>query len=199
MPRWFAVEGVIGAGKTTTVELAAPALDGVRAIVEQIDDHPFLAGYHRDPAAYAFETELVFMALHRYQIGPPPSTDFLTDYTPEKELVFGAATLGEEDLAMLGRIRERVWRDLGPPSLAIFLDVPTEECLRRVRLRGRPYELELGGPFLERLREGYLGRLSDLADRVVRLGLNGTETPAQVARLVCDLIGSEREASPTGF
>jgi deoxyguanosine kinase len=188
MPRWFAVEGVIGAGKTSTVELAAARL-GMQAILERPDEHPLLGVYHQSPEEYAFETELIFMAMHRHEIRRAGDVDdMLSDFAPGKDIIFGALALSDDDLASLKFVDRQLWAAGEGPTAAIFLDVPIAECLRRVRSRGRAYEDDLSRQYLGRLRERYMADLWTLADEVIKVDLDGTETPSEVAGTVCGLI-----------
>lgn len=188
MRRWFAIEGVVGAGKTTTAKLAAGRL-GIQAILEHPDDHPLLRAYQQNPKLYALETELIFMVMHRSYIKEAShAEDLISDFSPAKDMIFGELALHGEDINLLKRVDERLWLGAESPTLAIFLDVPIAECLRRVQGRGRSYETDLNGSYLERLREGYLTCLSTLAKRVVKLELDGDETPSDVAIAVSGLI-----------
>ena len=46
---YIAIEGVIGAGKTTLARKLAATLDAT-LLLEQPDENPFLARFYRDPA-----------------------------------------------------------------------------------------------------------------------------------------------------
>ncbi len=190
MTRWLAVEGILGAGKTTTVELAASQLNAT-AVFEQPDEHPLLDAYFAHPLQFSFETELIFLALHRFRVNAARSTRLLSDFAPGKDLVFGALVLPPDDLAMLGTVQAHLWPGGLRPSLTIFLDVPVEVCVQRVATRGRRHERALTTRFLSKLRDGYLANLEQLGDRVTKVELSGAETPDAVARTVCRLAGEE--------
>jgi len=188
MGRWVAVEGVVGTGKTTTVDLVAGGL-GMEVILEHPDEHPLLGAYHQSPERYAFETELIFMAMHRHHIRQAGLVaDLLTDFAPAKDIVFGALVLGDNELATLKYVHQHLWAGGEKPTMVLFLDVPIVECVRRVKGRGRPYEAALTRSFLERLRERYLTDLNTLGDCVVKVDLDGTETRHEVAKVAADLI-----------
>ena len=62
---YIAIEGNIGAGKTTLAHLLAKRFNA-RLILEQFADNPFLAKFYENPKQYAFPLELFFMA-ERYK------------------------------------------------------------------------------------------------------------------------------------
>lgn len=181
MLKWFAIEGLVGAGKTTTAELIGADL-GIPTILEEIERHPFLDDYYRDPSRFALETELAFMAIHMHQIKHASHLQaIVSDFAPAKNPIYGEVNLSASDAAFLRRTDEQVWEELPRPDIAIFLDVPAETCVERVRLRGRPMEQGLTLEQLEQLRSAYMSGLERLARRVVRLELDGRESPEEVA------------------
>ena len=66
MPRknYVAIEGVIGAGKTTLAMLLAKEW-GAHLKLEVVEENPFLAQFYQDMRGYAFQTQLFFL-LSRY-------------------------------------------------------------------------------------------------------------------------------------
>lgn len=183
---WLAIEGIVGAGKTTTAELVGAGTD-LAPVIERSDQHPFLGDYYRDPARFALETELAFMVLQAHQIRTTDvASGFVSDFAPGKNLIFARMACGDADLSWLESVELRLWRDLPSPELTVFLDVPPNACLGRIAERGRAYEQDLTVPDLDRLRDGYVGALDDLGAEVLTLALDGTESPSEVARAVVD-------------
>lgn len=54
---FIAIEGNIGAGKTTLCELLKEKYNA-KLILEQFDDNPFLPFFYKEPERYAFPVEL---------------------------------------------------------------------------------------------------------------------------------------------
>jgi deoxyguanosine kinase len=184
---WLGVEGIIGAGKTTSAEILGERSTAA-LLIERSDQHPLLGSYYSDPARYAFETELIFMALQAQQVaGSDDSNGFISDFTPAKNFVFARFTCSPADLALLEAIDERLWGNLPKPDLVVVLDVPPQVCLRRIAKRGYGYEENITVSDLERLRVGYMKALSELGAEVQVLSLSGDETPNEVANQVADL------------
>ncbi len=122
-PRWVAIEGLVGAGKTTTAELVGASLTG-SLVLEGIELHPFLDDYYRAPDRFALKTELAFMAIHLHQIKCAAHRQVLiSDFSPAKNPIYGEVNLSVSDVAFLWRTEDYLWQDLQRPDVAIFLDV----------------------------------------------------------------------------
>ena len=60
-PRFIAIEGVIGAGKTTLAQMLSKRRQA-RLVLEEFEDNPFLPKFYEDRERYAFQTQLAFLA-----------------------------------------------------------------------------------------------------------------------------------------
>ena len=58
---FIAIEGVIGAGKTSLATLLAERRKA-RLVLEEFEDNPFLPKFYEDRERYAFQTQLAFLA-----------------------------------------------------------------------------------------------------------------------------------------
>ena len=58
---FIAIEGNIGAGKTTLSQLLAQHFDA-KLVLEEFADNPFLTKFYENPKQYAFPLELFFLA-----------------------------------------------------------------------------------------------------------------------------------------
>lgn len=192
---WLAIEGLVGAGKTTTGSLIAEAA-GLTWARERSEDHTFLTDYYADPARFAIETELAFMLiqLREMKLRDNAVTSVVSDFAPAKNLVFARLRLPREDLALLEAIEARLWRGLPSPDVVVYLDVPSSVCLERIRRRGRQYEQGLSAVDLDRIRDGYRSSLQSLGDVVQELELSGEEPAEEVALRVMTLA----EIEPSG-
>lgn len=186
---WLAIEGLVGAGKTTTAELVGQRTK-LSSVIEPSQDHPFLEDYYRDPRLYAIETEITFMLLQIHLLREPGQADaMVSDFSPAKNLIFARTNSVGEDLSFLAEVDARLWRGLPRPDLAVFLDVPVDVCLDRIAQRGREYEQGIGATDLTRLRDEYVDSLQTLGTAVKSVLLEGTEPPDAVADVVVQLAG----------
>jgi deoxyguanosine kinase len=189
---WLAVEGVVGAGKTTASSLIGES-SGLVMVEERAELHPFLADYYEDPRQFAFETELAFMLIQLRELKTIVAPGgVVSDFAPAKNLIFARLQAGEADVALLETVDARLWRDLPRPDVVVYLDLPLEVCLRRIAERGREYEQGLTLPDLERIEDAYRRSLESLGQEVRKLELDGREPPEEVATGVMDLAGVAR-------
>lgn len=187
---WLAIEGAVGAGKTTTGELLAAAT-GLTWSRERSENHSFLIDYYADPVRFAIETELAFMLLQlrEMKLRDGVAAAAVSDFAPAKNLVFARMWLPPEDLMLLEAIETRLWRGLPAPDRVVYLDVPSPVCLERIRRRGRPYEKGLSVADLDRIKAAYEDSFASLGREVSVLKLTGSEQPAEVVTRVIDLAG----------
>ncbi len=161
-----AIEGCIGSGKSTTARMLADHLScGV--LLEQTADHPFLAEFYSEPSQNALETELGFVLLHYHRLKSAQAEQRLvTDFSPGKDLVFGKMNLQGTDFELFNHVYRALTDRLNKPRVAIYLDLPLELLMERIRKRGRPYEQGIPKSYLEGLRESYFANLSELGQTV---------------------------------
>jgi deoxyadenosine/deoxycytidine kinase len=158
-PRYIAVEGPVGAGKTALAQALAEKV-GARLVGEIVEENPFLRAFHADRKKYAFQAQLFFL-LSRFQQQQALfqqdlfSRSTVAEYLFARDRIFATLTLAPEELALY----ERVYELLGPrvvkPDLVVFLQARTDVLLARVRHRGRDYERSLDAPWLEALSRAY--------------------------------------------
>jgi deoxyadenosine/deoxycytidine kinase len=158
-PRYIAIEGPIGVGKTTLAEIMAERMGG-RLVLETVEENPFLASFYADRRKHAFQAQLFFLLSRFAQQQELFQQDLFTqstiaDYLFAKDRIFAALTLDPNELALY----ERVYDLLGPrivkPDLVVYLQARTEVLLSRVRRRGRSFEHGLDPAYLDALSRAY--------------------------------------------
>ncbi len=158
---YIVIEGNIGAGKTSLVEMISQEFNA-KPILERYKDNPFLPKFYKEPERYAFPLEMSFLA-DRYQqllddIGQYDLfKDFMiADYDRYKSLIFSQVTLQEEEYVLYKRLHEMMYRDMPKPDLYVYLYQNTERLLKNIKKRGRSYEKEIDAGYLEKINQGYL-------------------------------------------
>ncbi|MXZ38112.1 MAG: deoxynucleoside kinase [Holophagales bacterium] len=156
--RYLAVDGPIGVGKTTLVEMLAQRFEGVK-ILEDVDN-PFLEAFYRDRPGTAFQTELYFL-LTRYkqQLDLAQEELFepvrLADYTFAKSRLFAYLNLTDGDLMLFEKLYDLLEPQLSQPDLLIFLTADIDTCMARIHKRRRAIEQNISADYLGELIEAY--------------------------------------------
>ncbi len=158
---YIVIEGNIGAGKTSLVEMISQEFNA-KPILERFKDNPFLPKFYKEPERYAFPLEMSFLA-DRYQqllddIGQYDLfKDFMiADYDRYKSLIFSQVTLQEEEYVLYKRLHEMMYREMPQPDLYVYLYQNTERLLKNIKKRGRSYEKDIDAEYLEKINQGYL-------------------------------------------
>lgn len=157
---FIAIEGNIGAGKTTLAHLLAKHLNA-RLILEEFADNPFLPKFYENPQQYAFPLELFFMAERYKQLKELVHTKDLfqsvtiSDYLFTKCLLFAKVNLTEEEFRLYHKLFDIIKQPLIQPDLIIYLHVPVQKLQKNIRKRNRHYELSIPDEYLFRIQETY--------------------------------------------
>ncbi len=158
-PRFLVVEGPIGVGKTSLVQLLAPRL-GATTLLESAEENPFLPAFYRDMRRAAFQTQMFFL-LHRYRQQQELAQfdlfrqTLICDYLFAKDKIFASLSLDEHELILYGKIHALLEVRVPKPDLVVYLQASTEVLLQRIALRGKPYERDMDRQYLEDLNGAY--------------------------------------------
>jgi deoxyadenosine/deoxycytidine kinase len=157
--RYIAIEGVIGAGKSSLAQKLSTKL-GSSLIMEQFEENPFLEKFYDDRDRYAFQTQMFFL-INRYkqqqQLNQRElfSKYVVSDYIFEKDKIFAYLNLSGEELKLYESIFPLLERDIPKPDLVIFLQSSTDRLMNNIKLRGRKFERNLTRAYLAELSEAY--------------------------------------------
>lgn len=157
--RHIAVEGPIGAGKTSLARRLAERL-GAELLLEQPGENPFLARFYQDMARYALPTQLFFLFQRARQLevlaqpdmfGRPTVSDFLL----EKDPLFARITLSADEFALYQKIYDATRPRAPAPDLVVYLQAQPATLYERVRRRAADFERGIGEDYLALLAESY--------------------------------------------
>ena len=157
--RYIAVEGPIGAGKTSLARRLAERLEA-EAVLEQPGENPFLARFYQDMTRYALPTQLFFLFQRVRQLEPLVQADLfgrpvIADFLIDKDPLFARATLSADELVLYQKIYDAVRPRSPEPELVIYLQARPATLIERVRRRSAGYERGVGEDYLALLAESY--------------------------------------------
>lgn len=180
---YLAIEGTMGAGKTTLATRIASEFNG-KLILEEYepDKNPFLAKFYKEPDKYAFQVEMTFLAL-RYQqlkdkfINLDLFHDFIiSDYYAAKSLVFSRETLLPEEYELFSRFFNIIFSNIPKPELMVYLYLDVEHLQHNIHKRGRDYEQQIEDSYLEHLQQNYFDFIKQQTDmRILILDTNNID------------------------
>jgi deoxyguanosine kinase len=159
--QYIAIEGPIGAGKTSLAERLATRIDAT-AILEE-SENPFLADFYGGRAGAALQAQLFYLLnRHRQQMtvrqGDLFAQTTVSDYLFDKDKIFAYLNLDDNELFIYQRLYDLLSKDVPLPDLVIYLQVPTDVLVRRLRDRARDLERDTLDPdpgYLKELNEAY--------------------------------------------
>jgi len=158
---FIAIEGNIGAGKTTLARRLAGRYQA-RLILEQFADNPFLPKFYLDRERYAFPLELSFLAERYSQLRNTLlnrelfQQAIIADYTITKSQLFARTNLSPDEYELFQRMAEIIRTNLPKPDLLIYLHTPVPKLQQQIRQRGRAYEQRIPDSYLQEIQEAYL-------------------------------------------
>jgi len=172
--RYLAIEGNIGAGKTSLATKMAKDFNA-KLILERFKENPFLPKFYKDPTRFAFPLEMSFLA-DRYQQLLDDLTQYdlfkenvIGDYDGYKSLIFAKITLQEEEYTLYKKLFYMMHKELPNPDLYIYLYQNTERLLENIKKRGRDFEQEIEASYLQKINEGYIEFIRSQASDKIKI------------------------------
>jgi deoxyadenosine/deoxycytidine kinase len=158
---FIAIEGNIGAGKTSLTKLLASE-KSCKLILEQFEDNSFLPKFYNNPEKYSFPLELSFLAERYQQLKSETSQNTLfeqqifSDYFIYKCLIFAQANLAQDEFKLYQEFFNIVISNIRIPDLLVYLYVDIDVLLANIKKRGREYELNIKADYLINIQKGYI-------------------------------------------
>ncbi|WP_019911922.1 deoxynucleoside kinase [Paenibacillus sp. HW567] len=165
---FIAVEGPIGAGKTTLATMLAEKLQ-LPVIKEIVDENPFLDKFYQNMDDWSFQLEMFFLCnrykqledtVNRYIDKGKP---VISDYHIYKNLIFSERTLKGTKREKYRKIYHVLTDDLPKPDIILYIRADLDTLLKRIAKRGRSFEEDIAPAYLEQLIEDYDEAMASLA------------------------------------
>ncbi len=178
---FIAIEGNIGAGKTTLAKKLAIDFNS-RLILEQFAENPFLPKFYDNPEKHAFPLELSFLA-ERYQqlkneLGKQDifKPTIVSDYYFLKSLIFAKANLIEDEFGLYSKLFHIINDSLPKPDLFVYLYHDVERLQENIKKRGRNYEQSIPDEYLIKIQNTYFDFIKQLNDlRILVIDVNNID------------------------
>ena len=156
--RYIAVEGPIGVGKTSFVEMLAERLH-FRMLMDG-EDNPFVGDFYDGGPGAALKAQLFFLlSRHALLSGARQPGLYeqgtLADFLFEKDRLFALLNLNEDEQFIYDKLYALLGERLPKPDLVIYLTAPVEVLMRRIRGRARGYERKLAESYLAAVADSY--------------------------------------------
>lgn len=157
---FMAIEGNIGAGKTTFCKMLAADVSS-HLILEQFTDNPFLPLFYDNPARYALPVELFFMTERHKQLQEAfANTDLFTplsiaDYFFIKTLIFAKNNLETREFRLFKSLFDVLNATYPKPDILVYLHRSIDDLLKNIHKRGRTYETDISRDYLIDIQNSY--------------------------------------------
>ncbi len=163
---YVTIEGSIGAGKTTLVEMLSKEMNA-EPIYERFADNPFLPKFYKEPHQYAFPLEMTFLMdryqqLKSYLSSMNMFTDFtISDYFIDKCLLFSKNNLNTDEFILFRKVFDAISSQLPKPDIILYLYTTPDKLLKQIAKRGRSYESDITQKYLSDIQDKYLTYFRD--------------------------------------
>ena len=158
-PRYIAVEGPIGVGKTSLSKRLAESFN-YELLLEKSDENPFLDRFYEEPKQHALSTQLFFLLQRAQQLQELRQEDMfqplhIADWLIDKDRLFAKENLDSDEYALYVNVFKHLTVDAPIPNLVIYLQAPTEILIDRIQKRGILAEQFIEREYIENLSAAY--------------------------------------------
>ncbi|WP_096085445.1 deoxynucleoside kinase [Agaribacterium haliotis] len=178
LPRFIAIEGCIGVGKTSLAQRLAESFSA-DAILEKTSSNPFLDRFYKNERNSALPTQLFFLFQRTQQLNDLCSEDLfqkpkVADFLIDKDPLFAEVTLDDDELKLYRQIYQQTQIEAPRPDLVVYLQAPIDVLQARIEQRGVANEQLINNDYLSALNDAY-ARFFHFYEQSPLLIVNATE------------------------
>ncbi len=157
--RHIAIDGVIGAGKTTLANLLSERLSA-KLVLEKFEENPFLPKFYEDTERFAFQTQIFFLLSRYKQQQELIQADLfhrflITDYIFEKDKIFAYLNLEDDELRLYENVMNAIEHTVPVPDLVVYIQSNAARLMANIKVRGRTFERNMSEQYIRDLNEAY--------------------------------------------
>lgn len=196
---FIAIEGNIGAGKTTLSKMIAQKYNA-KLILEQFEENPYLAKFYENPARYGFQLEMSFLVdrflQFKYDVARQELFKSFTiaDYYISKSLVFAKNNLQEQEYGLYSKMFDLLNKAAPRPDLLVYLYINIDQLLENIKKRNRSYEQNISREYLENIQQIYMDFLKKQNDmRILLVNIKNIDYSLsnQYVEKMCKLLNND--------
>ncbi|WP_411347946.1 deoxynucleoside kinase [Paenibacillus sp. WLX2291] len=199
-PPFIAVEGPIGAGKTTLSTMLSQQFD-LPLIKEIVEENPFLGKFYENIDEWSFQLEMFFLC-NRYKQLEDTGLQYIannqpviSDYHIYKNMIFAERTLKGVKRDKYRQIYHLLTDDLPKPDIILYIRASLDTLLTRIARRGRSFEQAMDTAYLEQLIADYDSAMAAIAvnepeTKIITIdgdAVDFVENPAQFSEIAAAL------------
>ena len=159
IPRYIAIEGPIGVGKTSLAKRLAESFN-YDTLLEKSEENPFLDRFYKNPKQNALSTQLFFLFQRAQQLQELRQDDMfepvrVADFLLEKDRIFASQNLDTDEYQLYENVYDHLTLDAPKPDLVIYLQAPVDVLFGRIQNRGIAYEQSIDRNYLLNLIDAY--------------------------------------------
>lgn len=165
-PFFIAVEGPIGAGKTSLAKRISEHFE-FHLVKEIVEENPFLGKFYNDKNEWSFQTEMFFLCNRYKQLNDvkklrnEAKENIVSDYHIFKNKIFSNLTLDPIHKEKYNQVYDVLIQDMPKPNLVVYLNASLDTLLHRISVRGRIIEKKMDPEYLSTLSKSYDSFVND--------------------------------------
>ena len=154
------IDGIVGVGKSTIMELLEK--EGYTAFPEPVVNNPILDKFYYNRTRWSFPLQIFFLNERFKHI---KNCMKLGEHTVQDRSIYGdvifakmlcdSGEMTEEEFELYKDLLENMLHHITPPKLMVYLEVSTDEAMKRIKRRGRDYEQIVEREYWDKLNEEY--------------------------------------------
>jgi len=152
-----AIAGNIGSGKSTISKYLSEHW-GFDILPEPESKNPFIKKFYKDPARWAFQSQLFFLTerANMQLKAEKTAKNLIIDRTIYEDAeIFAHLVLEKDEYKIYRKIYDQYLNIITPPNFIIYLKTSVDTLMERIKIRGRGYEKNIKKPYVKKLNERY--------------------------------------------